>query len=379
MQTIWKYILGQYLKVFALCVISFAIFLLVMRLKETADFASLGAPISQLFLFVVYQVPFILPIAIPLSCLISSLLLMQRLSHSHELTALRSAGISFKSMMTPILAGGLFFSFINFFIVSEVTTSSILATKQMIQDLSSFNPLLILKNSQFLKFKDIHIELPPLENEFSAKDVMIFIKEKKNHRIGLYYAAQLNVEDQQIEGQNITFITSLPSENEQNYDNLIIDYHQKTVTSVNDFVHLLKETRFRVPYDHLQLPLLLIQKNHIKNLMLEHSAGSPLHQHLIGHCNKCNYELFRRISLGIAPLTFTLLGASFGVSLGRSQSKKNLITVIVLGALAVAAFFLAKSSPEQIWIPLLMLFFPHLFIFFISIRNIDRKSRGLEG
>ena len=39
------------------------------------------------------QIPYILPIAIPVSCLITAMLLFQRLSKTHELTAFRTCGL----------------------------------------------------------------------------------------------------------------------------------------------------------------------------------------------------------------------------------------------------------------------------------------------
>lgn len=93
MPVFWWYLLKNYLKVQILSVFSFIAILLVSRLEEIAQFAALGAKLSYLALFILYQIPYVLPIAIPISCLISAMLLFQRLSHTHELTALRAGGL----------------------------------------------------------------------------------------------------------------------------------------------------------------------------------------------------------------------------------------------------------------------------------------------
>lgn len=381
MQIIWRYLLGQYLKVFALCVVAFVLFLIVMRMKETAEFAALGAPLFQMLLFVLYQFPFILPIAIPVSSLISSILLMQRLSSSHEIIALRSAGFSFKQIIAPILAGALCLSFLNFFLISEVSTNSLLASKKMIQNLSSLNPLLLLQNTQFLKFKNVYVVVDPLETPLSAQNTMVFIKEKKNNRIAMFYVQNLEAGEGRIKGKNAGLVSTLGVEDDQAFDNLIIDSQEETSTPVTEFVQLLKDNRLRIPYDHLQLSLLLIQKaaiqEKIKLAKMREASSHSLQQWQILD-NKCCYEVMRRVSLGMAPFTFSLLGAAFGIHLGRRQPKKNLLIVIGFAALSCTTFFLAKSSNQSLWIPAAMLYLPQLSMIAASVRHLGQCNKGVQ-
>ncbi len=75
------------------------------------------APVAYIVFFALYESP-IFPIALPLSCLIASLLLIQRLSSSHELTALRASGFSLFDILTPILITAAFSSprqFLDYF------------------------------------------------------------------------------------------------------------------------------------------------------------------------------------------------------------------------------------------------------------------------
>ena len=100
---LWRYALQSYLRVFLLSVCTFIAVLLVSRFKEIARFAALSSDSLKTALFVVYQFPLILPMAIPISALIASLLLFQRLSRGSELTALRASGLSLRSILTPLL------------------------------------------------------------------------------------------------------------------------------------------------------------------------------------------------------------------------------------------------------------------------------------
>src|SRR4051812_38356814 len=103
MPILWRYALQSYLRVFFLSVCTFITVLIVARFKEIARFTALTGDWSKTGLFIVYQIPSILPIAIPISALIASLLLFQRLSRTYELTALRASGLSLSTILTPLL------------------------------------------------------------------------------------------------------------------------------------------------------------------------------------------------------------------------------------------------------------------------------------
>ena len=75
MPIFWRYLLIHFLKVFCLCVVAFIAILLTMRLDEIASLMTLGAGVTELVWFTLQQIPYILPIAIPISALISSMLL----------------------------------------------------------------------------------------------------------------------------------------------------------------------------------------------------------------------------------------------------------------------------------------------------------------
>lgn len=89
MPILWRYLLKNYFQVFFLCVTGFISILLVTRVQEIARLAALNSQIDIIILFTLCQIPYILPIAIPISGLISAILLVQRLSHTQELSTLR--------------------------------------------------------------------------------------------------------------------------------------------------------------------------------------------------------------------------------------------------------------------------------------------------
>ncbi|MDR3624219.1 MAG: LptF/LptG family permease [Chlamydiales bacterium] len=377
MPIFWRYLLSHYLKVFVLSVIAFIFLLVISRLHETASFASLGAPLQALFYFILYQFPYILPVAIPISCLLSALLLMQKLSREHEFIAFRALGKSLPSIIAPLLVASALLSFLNFYIVSEVATNSHLASKQMVQELSSLNPLALLKNKSFLKRRDAFIKAGSTKAGRSAKDVIVAVHQKDAARLSLFFAKKLELINTDLTGSHVSFISSLPVTDA--FDHLIIENQQETKTPATEFTGLLKKTTARICPDHLHMRFLLARLiSEKKSLKIAKKENTKDQKTLKNIVNSCYSELARRINMGLAPFVFTLMGVSFGIEISRKKVKKNIIIVSLLAAFSFATFFLAKSLATNALLSSFIYCFPLLLIITYSLWTLKRINRGIE-
>jgi lipopolysaccharide export system permease protein len=134
MPLLWRYLLKQFTKVFALCLVSFVAILLITRSQDIAKFATINHDLKPILLFALYQIPYILPLAIPISCLISTMILFQNLSQSQELTSMRASGISLKLLMAPIFLCVSLFALLNLCLASEIAPKCrILSKKALFQ------------------------------------------------------------------------------------------------------------------------------------------------------------------------------------------------------------------------------------------------------
>ncbi len=89
-------------------------------------------------------------------------------------------------------------------------------------------------------------------------------------------------------------------------------------------------------------------------------------------------EAGRRLSLALTPLAFTLLGAAFGMEIGRQRNKKGILLAVALTALYLSAFIGAKSMKHFPKVACLLYFLPFVIIAILSIRSLKRVSRGFE-
>jgi lipopolysaccharide export system permease protein len=78
------------------------------------------APLWAALLVFLWSLPGDLVLVIPMALLLGTLLAVQRLSGESEMTAMKSAGITFVRIVTPLLAVGILMSFVTYFLQEGV-------------------------------------------------------------------------------------------------------------------------------------------------------------------------------------------------------------------------------------------------------------------
>lgn len=379
MLIIWRYLLQQYLQVLTLSTIAFVAILLTTRFDEIAHFAALGAAGSLIIWFIISQIPYILPIVIPISSLISSLLLIQRLSHTHELTALRACGWAIRDILYPLLMAAAFLSLLNFYIVSESATNSHLKASLLKKELRSINPLLLLHNKHLMRIKGAYFHA--LGNsrvgEF-ANDALFAIPNKRSNRIQLMIAKSLQAEPELFIGEGVTMMTTLPVELGENFDHLVVENLEKTLTPIQDFSQVFQKNIFTLSNDHLRFSLLLHRIKEQKHLLAQTTLLPEERKLIQKQQNRSYAEIIRRLSLALAVFTFTYMGTSFGMSISRNHSNKGVLCVIVLAAFYLIAYFTAKGMEQYLLTASLLYLLPHVCILGISAIVLYRVTRGIE-
>lgn len=363
---LWNYLARSYLRTFLLCVTSFVAVLIVMRLQEIARFATSGASAYKVVLFSLFQIPYILPIAIPISCLISTFILFHRLSFSQELTALRTCGLSLNYLKTPLLLIAFLISLLNFTITSELAPYCKSLSKQCIFDVVKANPLFPLQRDSLVKLKNAYYHIGSLKGSSCAQDVLLVTKNNSNNSMTIALAKELQIENTLLTGKEIAFISSVDAKKqEKGFDHLIIENqgHMHTeAENLSQFLHVADWNRTNP--DYLRFHELLAYSVAKKGSMTGY--------------NSTLIEMAKRVSIGFAPFTLTLLGIGFGIQIGRAPSKKGLIIASFLTALLFSCFIAAKSLHSFFLLALPIFLAPHLLIIGCALFNLRKISRGIE-
>lgn len=368
MSIIWRYLLRNFLQTFILCVSAFVAVLLVSRFQTIARFASTGAPITLLFKFAAAQIPYILPVAIPVSCLISSYLLFQRLSQTYELTAFRTAGLGLTTLCYPIGLAGAIIALLNFSIVSEISPICRNFSKNLLCQMTFINPLCLLQKGAIFQNKNTFIDLKFFKSGQYAQDVCVISYNTKSQRLGFMLAKKLFIEKNQLIGNDVTFVSSTDPKNPNIYDHLIIENQSEIRTSSDQlphyFINHLIKSNSNFKYDHLSCRMLqakrLLDKTHVKRFRL-----------------KAEREMIRRFSLAVASLFFSIVGIASGIEVGRSHRFQGLAWAISLMSLYLVTYVTAKSLNFYPKASIIIYALPYPFLFAYCIMAFRKFSKGI--
>lgn len=379
MPIIWRFLLGQYLRVLVLVIAAFIAILLTISLEEIAQIAAMGAPISHVARFVAHQIPYIVPIALPISGLISALLLAQRMSTNYELTALRSSGYGLRNISSPILLFAAGLSMLNLLIVSEVATDSQMTKRLIRRELKSLNPLVLLKNERLTRVKGFyaHANGTRLTSDY-ASDVLLAYYNKRQGSVDLLLANEMRATDTALEGRGFTWITTAQGISPEGFDYLWLENAEQVTFPTRDLASLIEGGSWRPKDDYLRMGSLLDRtREYLAELQRTDPEMTPkwrkfFTRRLEGSLS----EIVRRFSIAIAVFTFTLLGVAYGMVIDQTQTQRRILTVLFLSAFFLVCYFAGKSFDRYFYAAVCLYLLPHAVLIALSCRRLRRTSMG---
>ena len=113
------------------------------------DFVGKGIAASVIFEFILYQSAVLVPLALPLSILLSSLMTFGNLGESFELVAIKSAGISLLRFMRPLFIVSTIISILAFLFANYVIPIANLKARTLLGDIVYAKPAFDLKEGVF--------------------------------------------------------------------------------------------------------------------------------------------------------------------------------------------------------------------------------------
>ena len=113
------------------------------------DFVGKGLGTNVIFEFIWYQSAALVPLALPLAVLLSSLMTFGNLGESFELVAIKSAGISLLRFMRPLMFVSILLCGITFLFANYVIPYANLKFKTLYYDISYKKPALDLRPGTF--------------------------------------------------------------------------------------------------------------------------------------------------------------------------------------------------------------------------------------
>lgn len=107
-----RYLSREFLKALIFSLTAFVlIFILVDVFEKINIFIDTKAPYPLVFLFYLYQIPFIIILTLPVAMLLASMATISQMSRHHEIVAMKAAGLSVYRIFAPLFILGLAISF----------------------------------------------------------------------------------------------------------------------------------------------------------------------------------------------------------------------------------------------------------------------------
>lgn len=104
-RTLFRYLIGEFLRVLALCLLGMMIVYLIADFSDRIDdFLKHQAPVGAIIRYFVVRIPLIVNEVLPIALLAAMLLSLGGLSRHNELTAMRACGLSSAQIVAPLLA-----------------------------------------------------------------------------------------------------------------------------------------------------------------------------------------------------------------------------------------------------------------------------------
>ncbi|RZV37321.1 MAG: YjgP/YjgQ family permease [Candidatus Acidulodesulfobacterium acidiphilum] len=121
MKILQKYLLNEFLKYFAVTIISLIFFYVTIDfLSNIGAFTKHSPEFQYIIIYYIYKLPEIIYRILPLSILLSTLLSISVFNKNNEITAVKSSGLSMLKFFAPLIVLGLFLSVASFLLSNFV-------------------------------------------------------------------------------------------------------------------------------------------------------------------------------------------------------------------------------------------------------------------
>ena len=140
------------------------------------DFVGKGLGLDVVMKFIWYQSAVLIPLALPLAILLSSLMTFGSLGESFELVAIKSAGISLLRFMRPLFFVSIFVCGIAFLFSNYIIPVAFLKSRTLLSDIVYAKPAFDLKEGVFYdRINGFAIKIGKKEdNDSIIRDVIVY-------------------------------------------------------------------------------------------------------------------------------------------------------------------------------------------------------------
>lgn len=293
---------------FTMCLLSF---------PKIVEIMSKGIELDYIGIYFLNLLSYLISYSIPISALFASLLLFGRLSVDNELNAMRSSGLSLWQITSPVVLIGIILSIFCIYNNSYIYPHKRYANRVIVKNLNVNDPIKLLDEGRSVR-------------DFPG--YIIYVKEKQNNRVFDLIIYEIDEENKSVKNC-IQAKEGLLRMNDDS-QKLFIDLYDARIEQLNsDGVSQYAATkRYSIPIDlsNWSEPELLPRSRRDMTLpdLIIHARSLSVDQPLIS--GQYWVRVHQRIYLGLAPLTFIMIGIPLGIRSNRRESSAGIILSILV-------------------------------------------------
>ncbi|WP_290683139.1 LptF/LptG family permease [Kordia sp.] len=183
MKILDRYILKSYLLTFlTVFVIFMFIFILQTVWLFIGELAGKGLDVGIIFKFLLYTAPKLIPLVLPLSILVSSIMTFGRFAESYEFAAMKSTGISLQRAMRSLIVFIVLLGIGTFFFNNNVIPWSEFKQYNLRKNLAKKKPALAIGEGVFNDIGNINIKVDRKHGDNDQLLEKVIIHEKSNDK-----------------------------------------------------------------------------------------------------------------------------------------------------------------------------------------------------
>ena len=349
MNKIQRYIIKEILPVFIMGNFLFIFLLLLERLVTLADlFFAKSVPIYILAETIIYFLPSLLAMTIPLASLLAVLIAFSRLSSDSELIAMRASGASGKDLLKPVAIFGLFSALLG------ILMSVYLVEKGSKLAANNLNKIVENISISDLKENEMYENIP---------GIMLFVKRKLSNT-DFEGIIVVNKSDGSIVTSSRGSISPTDTRTiEMNFQNgrITLISKEKETTSIS-FENMI-----------FNMPMNIAISSVLDTPM---TMGIKRLAEISGKNKKAAFELSKRFAVPLSSLIMSMFGFSLGIFLSRSGKSIGIIISIGIAFLYNFIMLYLENMADKSGInPFLAPWLPNIAFSLLLIYIMRRSFR----
>src|SRR5690606_19073038 len=185
MKILDRYILSTYLKTFlSVFVILMLIFVLQAIWLYISELAGKDLDVMVVFKFLLYITPTLIPLILPLTILLASIMVFGSFAENYEFAAMKSTGISLQRAMRGLGIFIVLLSIVTFFFSNNVIPWAHYESYNLRKNIAKLKPALAIAEGQFNEIGNYNIKVESKSGERGQYLSKVIMHERQNRRTG---------------------------------------------------------------------------------------------------------------------------------------------------------------------------------------------------